>query len=113
MPLAHGRLLQQPAATLLLQPIVAADEDDVAVVQQTIKARDGDHGIAEHVRLPADRVSRHDHGTASLGHRLEVLKKPSGRGPSSLPRCRTARRGRPGSRHRSCRNGDHLPPELR
>jgi hypothetical protein len=31
-------LLQQPAATLFLQPItVAADRDDVAVAQQTIK----------------------------------------------------------------------------
>src|SRR5260370_37185665 len=75
----RGGLLQQPAATLLLQPItVAADCNDVAVVQQTIKDRGGDHGVAED-RVPlADAAVAGKRDRASLvtaGNEMEEHKR--------------------------------------
>jgi hypothetical protein len=44
-------------AALLAQPVaVAADRDDVAVVQELVEDRGGDDGIAEHAAPLADRA---------------------------------------------------------
>src|SRR3546814_744335 len=62
-----GGGLHQAGTALLAQPIaVAADGDDLAVVQQAIEDRGGDDGIAEHAAPFPDRAVAGDQHAAAL-----------------------------------------------
>ena len=77
----------EAAFALGAEPVaVAADCQHMAVVQEPVEDRGGDHGITEHVRVPLFSSGSHvtitDPHHFLFGHRLEVLKERSGRGPA-------------------------------
>ena len=75
-------LLQKAGAALFAQAVaVAADGDDVAVVQQPVEDRGGDHRIAEDGAPLADRPVRGDqHGTPLVAARHQLEEQVSGVG---------------------------------
>src|SRR5262249_1073048 len=71
------RRLEQAGAPLLAQPVaVAADRDDVAVMEQAVEDRMGHDGIAEHGALLADRpIAGHQYAAPLVAPRHQLNKQ--------------------------------------
>src|SRR5262249_9644934 len=70
------RRLQQASAPFLAQPVaVAADRDDVAVMEEAVEDSGRHHGIAEHGSPLADRAIAGDQHAAALVAPRDQLKE--------------------------------------
>src|SRR5882724_6661240 len=98
--LRDGRRLQQAGAPLLAEPVaVAANGEDVAVMEQAVEDGGCHHGVAEHCSPLADRAIAGDQHAAPLVEPADQMKQQQAAGLSES-RTRRGRRSRAGSDNR-------------